>query len=187
MYKYKFGSVQKKILIALLGSVALGCSSSPRQYFRTLQKIHKEWTKIDQSNFKRSLKKLSEEKLVKEIILPDGSFRLELTKTGRRKASILNLFRKSINFKKPRKWDGKWRIVFFDIPEKERKFRDILREHLYELDFFKLQQSVFVSPHPFEKPILELISIYSAGSYVRVVTAEKIDNENKIRRHFFKT
>ncbi|HBR71810.1 MAG TPA: PaaX family transcriptional regulator, partial [Candidatus Moranbacteria bacterium] len=44
----------------------------------------------------------------------------------------------------------------FDIPEKDRIFRGILREHLYELKFFRLQNSVFVSPHPFEKMILEL-------------------------------
>ncbi|KKU53381.1 MAG: hypothetical protein UX75_C0041G0016, partial [Candidatus Moranbacteria bacterium GW2011_GWE2_47_10] len=36
---YKFGPVQKKIMITLLGGVALGVSASPRQYFDTLRKI----------------------------------------------------------------------------------------------------------------------------------------------------
>jgi len=183
---YKFGSVQKKILIALLGGVALGCSNSPRQYFRTFRKLRKEWKKVNQGNFKRSVSKLSKEKLVEEKTFPDGSFRLELTEKGRKQAKLLDLIGNVINFKKPKKWDGKWRIVIFDIPENDRKFRSILRQHLYLLDFFKLQQSVFVSPYPFEKPILELISIYSANSYVRVITAVKIDNEVKIKKHFFK-
>lgn len=183
---YNFGPVQKKILLTLLGGVALGCSSSPRQYFRTFRKIHREWNKINQRNFNRSFKRLSNEKLVEEKILPDGSFRLELTEKGKKEARLMNLFGNVIKFKKPKKWDGKWRIVFFDIPEKDRQFRSILREHLYELNFFKLQQSVFVSPYPFEKPILELISIYSANSYVRVVTAFKIDNEDRIKKHFFR-
>ncbi|PIU78275.1 MAG: hypothetical protein COZ28_01740 [Candidatus Moranbacteria bacterium CG_4_10_14_3_um_filter_44_15] len=81
---------------------------------------------------------------------------------------------------------GKWRLVLFDIPEKNRLFRDILRGHLQTLKFLKLQYSVFISPHPFEKPILELISLYSAQPYVRVVTATNIDNETVIKRHFFK-
>ena len=183
---YKFGPVQKKILLVLLGGVALGCSNSPRQYFQTFRKINKEWRKISQGNFRRSVKRLSKEKLVEEKILKDGSFRLELTEKGKQQAKFLDLIGNAIRFKKPKKWDGKWRIVIFDIPEKDRQFRNILRQHLYLLDFFKLQQSVFVSPHPFENPILELISIYSADSYVRVITAIKIDNERKIKKHFFK-
>jgi DNA-binding transcriptional regulator PaaX len=184
---YKFGPVQQKILLVLLGGVALGCSNSPRQYFRTFRKINKEWKKIDQRSFNRSIKRLSREKLVEEKVLSEGLFRLVLTKEGKQEASRLGLIGNVINFKKPKHWDGKWRIVIFDIPERDRKFRGILREHLYLLNFFKLQQSVFISPYPFEKQILELVSIYSANSYVRVITAVKIDNEAMIKSHFFKS
>ncbi|EKE16071.1 MAG: hypothetical protein ACD_11C00041G0001, partial [uncultured bacterium] len=164
----------------------LGMSSSPRKYYSTLSKIRKEWSNINQSNFRRSIKRLSSEKLIEEKIFSDGSFKLILTKKGREQAKKLNLLGSSINFKKPKKWDGKWRIVAFDIPEKDRIFRGILRNHLRELKFFKLQHSVFVSPYPFEKMILELTQLYSAQAYVRVITATSIDNENRLRRHFLK-
>jgi len=183
---YKFGSVQRKILLTLLGGVALGLSSSPRQYFCTFRKLQKEWKKINQNNFNRSFKQLSSEKLIEERILSDGSFKLILTALGKQQANRMNLLGSSINFKKPKCWDGKWRIVLFDIPEKDRSFRNILREHLYALNFLKLQHSVFVSPYPFEKQILELATLYSAESYVRVITAIQIDNGNKIKRHFFR-
>lgn len=184
---YKFGSTQKKVLLVLLGGVALGLSSSPRQYFKTLRQIRRDWQKIDQRNFNKSIKKLSREKLIEEKILSNGSFELVLTKEGRRQAKLLSLLGGSINFKKPKKWDNLWRVVLFDIPEKDRVFRDILREHLQNLKFYKLQYSVFVSPYPFEKPVQELISLYSAEPFVRVITALKIDNETQIKRHFFKT
>lgn len=183
---YKIGLIQRKILLSLLGGVALGMSSSPRQYFRTFRKIRKEWNKIDQRNFNRSMKTLSKEKLIEEKILSDGSFRLVLTKNGKEQAKKLNLLGSRIDFKKPKKWDGKWRIVIFDIPEKDRIFRNILREHLCKLEFFKLQHSVFVSPYPFENAILELTRLYSAQAYVRVITAMKIDNEDRLKRYFFK-
>jgi phenylacetic acid degradation operon negative regulatory protein len=173
-------------MLTLLGGMALGLSASPNQYFHTFRKIRKEWGKIDQRNFNRSIRRLSREKLIEERILPDGSFRLELTKKGKQQAKIQSLMGNSINFKKPKTWDGHWRIVMFDIPEKDRLFRDILREHLRALHFFKLQHSVFVSPYPFEKPILELVALYGSEPYVRVITALKIDNEVKIKRHFFK-
>ncbi len=165
----------------------MGLSSSPRQYFRTFRKLRKDWGKINRQNFNRSIRRLSQEKLIKEKTLPGGSFKLILTKEGKRQAKLLSLVGNSINLKKPKRWDKKWRIVLFDIPEKDRFFRNILREHLRALKFLKLQHSVFVSPYPFEKPILELIALYSAGPYVRVITATKIDNETKLKRRFFKT
>lgn len=186
MIMYKIGSIQRKILLTLLSGVALGLSSSPRQYFKTFRKLKKEWRKIDQRNFNRSFRRLADEKFIEEKILPDSSFKLVLTKNGKQQAKTLKLLGSSINFKKPKQWDRKWRIVLFDIPEKDRLFRNILREHLYALDFFKLQHSVFVSPYPFEKPILELVALYSAEPYVRVITATAIDNETKLKKHFYK-
>jgi len=183
---YRFGSVQKKILLALTGGVALGMSSSPRTYYRTLRLLKKDWQKINQQNFSNSIRRLSAEKLLEEKHSPDGSFKLVLTARGKKEARILSLLGNSISFEKPKRWDGKWRIVVFDIPEKSRVFRNILREHLGELDFYKLQNSVFVSPYPFEKPVLELIELYSAGQYVRVITATKIDNEEKLKNRFFR-
>lgn len=173
-------------MLVLLGGLALGFSSSPRQYFKTFRKLREEWRKIDQRNFNRSIRRLADEKLIEEKMLPDGSFRLVLTKNGKQQAKAFSLLGSSINFKKPKHWDGKWRIILFDIPERDRLFRDILREHLYALGFYKLQHSVFVSPHPFEKSILELVALYSAEPYVRVATVNSIDNESKLKKHFAK-
>ncbi len=183
---YKLGKNQKKIMLVLLGGVALGCSSSPSQYFNTFKKIKREWNKVNRRSFNYSIKKLSQDKLIKEKKLADGSFKLVLTEEGKIAASKLNLLGGSVDFKKQKKWDKKWRIVIFDIPEKDRVFRDILREHLFTLEFYKLQQSVFISPHPYEKSILELIRLYSASKYVRVITATKVDNEDNLKNHFFK-
>ena len=183
---YRIGAVNKKILLTLLGGVALGLSSNPGQYFRTFRKLKKEWRKINQQSFDRAFRRLSSEKLIDEQKMPDGSFKLVLTNEGKKVAKQLSFFGSSIDFKKPKKWDGKWRVVLFDIPEKDRIFRDILREHLRNLDFRKLQQSVFISPYPFEKAISELVGLYSAEPYVRVITATKIDNESRLKKYFFR-
>lgn len=181
----KIGPIQKKIMLVLLGGVALGLSNSPRQYFYTFKKIKKDWNNIKESNFKRSISRLSQKKLIKEVKKSDGSFELFLTKEGRKEVSRFVLFDNSIDLKKPKKWDKKWRIVIFDIPEVDRVFRDILRRHLIALEFYKLQQSVFVSPYPFEKQIINLAKIYSATHYVRVITAVAIDSERNLKKHFF--
>lgn len=183
---YKIGKVQKKILISLFGGVALGLSHSPRQYFATLTVIHKDLKKVDRRSFVRSLKRLSQEKLIKEQKMSDGSYELVLTAHGKRVARELDLFGSVATFVKPNKWDKKWRVVIFDIPESDRVFRDILRKHLYTLEFKQLQQSVFVSPYPCEKKILDLVRLYNAVKYVRVITASAIDNASELKKHFFK-
>ncbi|HBR79400.1 MAG TPA: hypothetical protein DEA46_03165 [Candidatus Moranbacteria bacterium] len=181
---YKFGPTQKKILLALLGGVALGLSSSPRQYFYTLRRISNDWKNIREDNFDRSFSVLAKEKFIEEKILPNGLVKLTLTKKGRKEAGILTLLKGISSFKKPKKWDKKWRIVIFDIPEGDRIFRRILRQHLRALYFFKVQQSVFISPYPCEKVIADLTRIYSANKYVKIIIAIKIDDEKRIKKHF---
>ncbi len=68
---------------------------------------------IDQRNFNRTIKKLSSEKLVKETVLPDGSFCLKLTKKGKWEARVLDLMGSTINFKKPKKMGWKMASGFF--------------------------------------------------------------------------
>ncbi|MDH4330647.1 MAG: hypothetical protein OEV93_03795 [Candidatus Moranbacteria bacterium] len=182
---YKFGSIQKKVLLILLGGVALGMSSSPRQQSKVFRTIKRDWSQISRDSLNRSIRSLSKHKLVEEKTYSDGSVKLVLTKEGRRQARKLSLLGGSINCKYKKKWDDKWRVVLFDVPEKDRVFRNILRSHLKELNFFKLQHSVFVSPFPVEKMIQELTRLYSAELYVRVITATKIDNEKELKKHFF--
>lgn len=42
-------------------------------------------------------------------------------------------------------WDGKYRIVIWDIPENKRRIRDLLRRRLKEWGFKNWQRSVWVS------------------------------------------
>lgn len=45
------------------------------------------------------------------------------------------------------KWDGRWRIVIFDIKEKKKFLRDGLRNKLLSLGFGMWQRSVYITPH----------------------------------------
>lgn len=50
-----------------------------------------------------------------------------------------------------RRWDGKWRIVVFDLPEKQRILRNELRRELRAAHFGGLQGSVWISPDPIDR------------------------------------
>lgn len=45
-----------------------------------------------------------------------------------------------------RPWDGRWRLVLFDVPESQYLLRDRLRRKLRSLAFGYLQRSVWISP-----------------------------------------
>ena len=47
-----------------------------------------------------------------------------------------------------RGWDGKWRMVVFDVPEEKRSLRNELRHELRAARFGGLQGSVWISPDP---------------------------------------
>jgi CRISPR-associated endonuclease Cas2 len=99
-----------------------------------------------------------------ERILKRGEVYLRLTSEGQKK--IIRDF-PLIAFQK-RKWDGKWRLVLFDIAELNRKTRDMLRRKLKELGFGMFQQSAYISPHNFTKDLLEFLNPVELSNYVYV-------------------
>src|SRR3990167_5715390 len=54
------------------------------------------------------------------------------------------------------KWDGRWRLVLFNIPEVNRSLRDKIRQGLKRLGMGILQPSVWISPNDVREEIEEL-------------------------------
>jgi len=176
------GAIQKKVLLLLLGGIALGLSGSPRRYFQILNAVAKEWSAIDKRVLKRAIASLYKSKLISGKSNGDGTYTLLLTDHGREKALTYNL--ETMTIRKPNQWDKKWRIVIFDIPERLRKNRDALRIHLQGLDFFDLQKSVLVHPYDCRNEVEYLIEWYDLREFVRFIIADSIDNELDVAEHF---
>jgi len=92
--------------------------------------------------------------------------------------SILDLKRKN------KKWNKKWVLVFFDVPEKQKNKREYLRKFLKEIGFYPYQKSVYVFPYECEKEIGLIKKIIESGKYLKYVVAEKIEDEEKIKQYF---
>lgn len=176
------GKNQQKLLLLLLGGLTLSLSRNPRQYFRTLNAIGESWNEIDRQALKNAIADLYKSKLLEEKENKDGSLTIILTENGKRKALTYQI--DEMKIKKPKKWDGKWRIVLFDIPEKKKKVREALRHHLKNLDFFEYQKSVFVSPYDCKDEIEYIIEFYNIKKYVRFIVADLLDNELHLKHHF---
>lgn len=86
--------------------------------------------------------------------------------------------------KKDKKWDGKWRIVVFDIPEKQKKMRNYFRGCLIGLGFRKLQESVWISPYNIADTVEELIDLCKAKEFVHYLLVEELDNRDVLMKLF---
>ena len=77
--------------------------------------------------------------------------------------------------KRNRRTDRKWIMMIFDIPERRRVLRDILRENLVLLGYQKLQMSVWVSPYDVLKETEGVVRRHELDSYVRVFLINEIE------------
>ena len=73
-----------------------------------------------------------------------------------------------------KKWDSKYRVVIFDIPEEKKDFRSWLRQELYLLSYERLQKSVFVSKCSLSSDIIGEIKRRKMGNFVNYLLVEKI-------------
>lgn len=89
-----------------------------------------------------------------EKVIKNGKPFLRLTNKGERR-----LIRDFPFFKlQKKKWDYYWCFVIFDFPEKERSSRDYLRRKLLELNFGRLQKSIYISPYDFTEDIVQFLA-----------------------------
>lgn len=80
------------------------------------------------------------------------------------------------------RWDKKWRIVIFDIPQELHNKRNIFRARLKSLGFYMIQKSVFVFPYPCEEELARYCNQLKIGAYMNIILAENvgyIDDEVK--------
>lgn len=175
-------SAKQKILLLLLSGVALGFSRSPRGYFKILKGVPKAWKEIERSRLYRIVGEFYNDRLVDYKEDKDGSVKIVLTKDGQKKALKFKL--DEMKIKIALKWDGEWRIVIFDIPEKFKKAREALRMKLKELGFLELQKSVLVFPYECEDEINFIMEVFLIRPFVRFVRARSFTNEEQMKIKF---
>jgi phenylacetic acid degradation operon negative regulatory protein len=97
-----------------------------------------------------------------------------------------------------KKWDGRWRIVFYDIPEENKVLRQQLQGKLKELGFGMIQESVYISPFDVAEDLREFLIAQDLEDFVFVslakglfvgdikLLAEKVWGLEKLNEEYFK-
>lgn len=186
--KYKKGEISKIILAtlgigAILGGTVLITPNFPiilGTFIKLIEEI--KGIKLPKLKVKRTLQQLEKRKILNleiknnEVYVEVKDFwNTEIVKYSIQ--SLLELKRKS-------KWQGKWFLVVFDVPEEERNKRYYLRNFLKEIGFYQYQQSVYVFPFECEKEVTLIKKIIEGGKYLSYIVAEKIEYENRLKTYF---
>jgi phenylacetic acid degradation operon negative regulatory protein len=93
-----------------------------------------------------------------------------LTKKGTEK-----VLRAKLKIDKKKRYDKKWQMIIFDIPEEKRHLRDLLRENLRLLKYKMLQQSIWICPYDVQKETEFILRKYSLDPYVKLFLIEEIE------------
>lgn len=80
-----------------------------------------------------------------------------------------------------KKWDGVYRFVFFDIPERDRSTRDSLRNALKAIEAVCWQKSVWITTENITQEINRFIDENALSDYCSVLEAKEIYN-SKIKK-----
>lgn len=108
------------------------------------------------------IKRLREKGYV-ETTVNEGKAMIKLTEAGE---DALGL----VDENKP--WDKKWRIVLYDIPEKNRRIRDLFRRRLKEWGFRNWQKSLWISKKDVTEKLREFVKKLGISEWVVVIESE---------------
>ncbi|MEK7161413.1 MAG: CRISPR-associated endonuclease Cas2 [Patescibacteria group bacterium] len=170
----KYGSLTS-ILITAIGE-ATGFYQWPLPYTNGWR--IKQLGSISRKNCYDAVRRMKQRGLVK-IVSKGGKKFLALTGEG----ELEKLFIKA-KIVKLKEWDGKWRMIVFDIPEGASKKRDQLRWLLKRNGFMKLQASVYINPYPINREAIAYLQHTGLMAYVRIIRIDEVDNDSDLRKKF---
>lgn len=150
-----------------------------REYLEKQKKIKKDL--LNSGNLSQAIYYYKKNKLIKVNHRKDGKVEIVLTEKGRKRR--LAYAWENMKISKPKKWDGRWRIVMFDFPKGANIFRDAFREKLKRLGFFQFQKSVWIHPYECKDEIDFISEKFNVAKYLTVLTVQ-IDSDKALREKF---
>ena len=112
-----------------------------------------------------------------------GKKYIEITEAGKRALALEEAKAARLAGTK-RRWDKRYRMVIFDIPERRRGVRERLRRLMHQCGFLGIQKSVWLSPYDCEELIALVKAELRIGKDALYVIVDSIENDSWIKKHF---
>lgn len=128
--------------------------------------------------------KRSRDRLVEKGLLENKNGQLKITQGGKRYLFRCLSLGDNKELNKNKKWDGKWRVLIFDIPESRRFDRTSIRQALISIGFMRLQDSVWIYPYDCEEIVSLLKAETETEEDVLYMIVEALENDGEVKKYF---
>ena len=176
------GQVQNAILTTLLVGGMIVIGAAPRLDLLKLLGARKRNPYRLKYQINDTLLRLVRKGLV-TFVEKDGRKFARLTPAGTERLR-LEQQKAALLLQKNKRWDKRWRVVIFDIPEYRRGTRDKLRLTMRTAGFYRLQDSVWLYPYDCEDFMTLVKADLKIGNAILYMVVEKIENDGKIKKAF---
>lgn len=93
------------------------------------------------------------------------------------KEFIANYFHRISRIEK--KWNGKWLLFSFNIPEKKRRLRNVLREELVSIGCGRLHANLWISPYDLRDECKNIVERLNVKEHTVMFITDYIDDNPK--------
>jgi phenylacetic acid degradation operon negative regulatory protein len=169
-------SLAKKILEDLSTPFVEGKLTIGGVVYRPYKLLYGDLKLAKQNSVYRALGRAEKRGYVKKRIVDEKTY-IALTKLGRDKLKKIKDKPDFDTKVEDKEWDGKYRLVFFDIPEKNRAVRDLLRSKLKELGFVGWQKSVWVGREDVTAKLRGFFEEAGLRDYALVIETEDLGSK----------
>ncbi|MFA5954732.1 MAG: CRISPR-associated endonuclease Cas2 [Patescibacteria group bacterium] len=170
--------ILKTVLVVGVVSVAVLAPNAMVLFAKPRKKHAREFTVAD---MRSAISRLATHGYIR-IRKLHGEQLIELTKKGKDKLDAVGISHWRPKMKKT--WDKKWRLVIFDIPQTEHKFRNSIRRTLQRVGLLQIQKSVYLYPYDCYELVVMLRRHYHLTDNLTYALVEKIEDDAKYCKHF---
>jgi len=112
----------------------------------------------------------------------NGFIKVRITKKGEDVIRRVDI--DSLELKRQEEWDGKWRVIAFDVPVSKNKNRLAFTEKIKELGFIMVQKSLWAYPYECHEELAILRKFYGVEKCVSYFQAVEVEDEKFWRTKF---
>ncbi len=178
------GKPTTKQILTLLGIAGILTASIfipglPKALTPLIKKQQKKWGHFDQRILKAQIKRLQKTGVIEQFT-ESGEILFRLTAKGKTK-----LFKYRLeSFSLDNNWDGRWRLVAYDIPIGKKNQAEAFRTLIKRMQFYQLQKSLWLTPYKCDNEIEFLKNLYSLENHVTILTVTGLESESAYKSYF---
>lgn len=181
-FKRSRSEIVKDIFDALVLGGAIAVAATSPYFLVNVLRGYRRWKKYQKKKLYDAFSSLRRAGYIK-IEKRNHQIYIFLTEKGKKKAGRFQI--DNLRIERTKNWDGKWRLILFDVAELKKIHREALRGKLKELGFYPFQKSVWVIPFQCRKEIDLLREFFGLSqNELRLVISSEVGPDESLRQFF---